>query len=131
MQWIRLEEKFRRKIKDAYTLADGSTFNYKLRYNLFSLFPLSKKRFQPGTFSWVVNDEVHINFGKEIVNNYFDQNRFFTGLQYHVNAHDSFQFGYQYVFQQLSAGNAYKNSHVARLFYFHNPDLRKKVKVKK
>ncbi|MBL0151983.1 MAG: DUF2490 domain-containing protein [Chitinophagaceae bacterium] len=128
MQWIRLEERFRRKILDASTLAPGTNFNFRVRYNLFTMFPLSKKRFQPGTLSWVINNELHINFGKEIVYNYFDQDRFFTGVQYHVNSHDSFQFGYQYVFQQLASGSSYKKSHVIRCYYFHNPDLRKKNK---
>ena len=45
----------------------------------------AKKGIVPHSFSFVVNDEVHINFGKEIVNNYFDQNRFFVGLKYQLN----------------------------------------------
>ena len=90
------------------------------------MFPLSKKRFQPKSLSFVVNDEVHINFGKQIVYNYFDQNRFFLGFTYHVNKHDNLQFGYMNVFQQLAAGNKYRSNHVARVFYFHNLDLRKK-----
>lgn len=125
MQWFRLEERYRRNIKDGNTLAPGYRFNFRLRYNFFSQFPLSRKRFQPGTFSFVVNDEVHINFGKQIVNNYFDQNRFFLGFNYHVNKHDNLQFGYMNLFQQLAAGNRYRSNSAARVFYFHNLDLRK------
>jgi hypothetical protein len=124
MQWFRLEERFRRKILNDDQLAEGYNFNYRIRYNILSQFPLSKKRFQPGTFSFVLNDEVHINFGKEIVNNYFDQNRFFLGFAYHINKSDNVQFGYMNFFQQLAAGNRYKSNHVARIFYFHNLDLR-------
>jgi len=126
MQWFRLEERFRRKILNDDELAEGYNFNFRIRYNFFSMFPLSKKRFQPKTLSFVVNDEVHINFGKEIVYNYFDQNRFFLGFAYHVNKHDNLQFGYMNIFQQLAAGNKYRSNHVARVFYFHNLDLRKK-----
>ncbi|UEG49002.1 DUF2490 domain-containing protein [Ferruginibacter lapsinanis] len=125
MQWFRLEEKFRRKILNDDELADGYNFNFKLRYNFFAQFPLSKKRFQPNTLSFVVNNEVHVNFGKKIVYNYFDQNRFFLGFAYHVNKHDNLQFGYMNLFQQLPAGNKYKSNNVARVFYFHNLDLRK------
>lgn len=124
MQWFRLEERYRRKIKDDNTLADGYSFNFRLRFNFFSQIPLSKKRFQPGTLSFVLNDEVHINFGKQIVNNYFDQNRFFLGFNYHVNKHDNLQFGYMNVFQQLAAGNRYRSNSAPRIFYFHNLDLR-------
>jgi hypothetical protein len=126
MQWIRLEERFRRKVLNNDQLADGYNFNYRLRYNFLFNAPIGKKPFAPGTFSWVLNDEVHINFGDEIVYNYFDQNRFFAGLTYHVNPANSIQFGYLNVFQQLPAGNRYRNTHAARIFYFHNLDLRAK-----
>ena len=128
MQWFRLEERWRRKILNNDELAEGYNFNFRARYNFFSQFPLSKKRFQPGTFSFVLNDEIHINFGKEIVNNYFDQNRFFVGLAYHVTRQNNLQFGYMNVFQQLSTPARYKSINGARVFYFHNLDLRKNVK---
>jgi competence CoiA-like predicted nuclease len=126
MQWFRLEEKFRHKIADNSHLAEGYNYNWKLRYNFLFNVPLNKKAFAPGTFSFVLNDEVHVNFGKEIVYNYFDQNRFFIGFSYHTNAADNLQFGYMNLFQQLATGNSYKNIHTARISYFHNLDLRKK-----
>lgn len=126
MQWFRLEERFRRKVKDDDELADGYNFNFRMRYNILFQLPLSQKKFQPGTLSFVVNDEVHVNFGKQIVYNYFDQNRFFLGFAYHTSKTDNLQFGYMNVFQQLAAGNKYRMGHVARIFYFHNLDLRKK-----
>jgi hypothetical protein len=125
MQWFRLEERYRRKILNNDQLADGYNFNFRLRYNIFARFPLSKKYFQPKTFSFITNNEIHINFGKEIVYNYFDQNRFFLGFAWHANKTDDLQLGYMNVFQQLPAGNRYRSIHTARLFYFHNLDLRK------
>ena len=126
MQWVRLEERFRHKIANNDNLADGYNYNWKVRYNLFFNIPLHKKAFAPKTLSFVLNDEVHVNFGKQIVYNYFDQNRFFAGFSYHTNSHDNLQFGYMNLFQQLGSGNSYKNIHAARIFYFHNLDLRKK-----
>lgn len=128
MQGVRLEERFRRKIKDGDKLDDGYNFNYRVRYNFFLTTPLSKKAFAPGTLSLVLNDEVHINFGKEITYNTFDQNRLFVGLAYHTNAHDNLQFGYMNLFQQLPAGSRYRIVHAPRIFYFHNLDLRKNKK---
>jgi Protein of unknown function (DUF2490) len=125
MQWFRLEERYRRKIKNNDELADGYNFNFRLRYNILSQFPLSKKRFQPNTFSFVLSNEVFVNFGKQIVYNVYDQNRFFAGFHYHVNKHDNLQFGYMNIYQQLAAGNQYRSTHAARVFYFHNLDLRK------
>lgn len=120
MQWFRLEERFRRKIKNNDELAPGYNFNFRLRYNILTQFPLNKKRFQPGTLSLALSNETFVNFGKQIVNNYFDQNRFFAGIQYHLNKQDNLQFGYLNVFQQLASGNTYKSTHAARIFYFHN-----------
>jgi hypothetical protein len=67
--------------------------------------PFKKEGVVPNSFSWVFNNEIHINLGKEIVNNYFDQNRFFTGIKYQINKHDNIQLGYMNLFQQLPAGN--------------------------
>ncbi|MEJ7587696.1 MAG: DUF2490 domain-containing protein [Ferruginibacter sp.] len=126
MQWIRLEERFRRKVLNDSTLAVGSNFNYRLRYNIWYDIPLGKKGIVPSSLSFVLNDELHLNFGKEIVNNYFDQNRFFMGFKYQLNEQNNVQIGYMNQFQQLPAGNRYRSFHTVRLFYFQNFDFRKK-----
>jgi len=126
MQWFRLDERFRRKILNDSTLADGYNFNFRLRYNFLWQVPLSAQ-IKRGTWSFILNNEVHINFGKQITYNYFDQNRFFVGLSYNTNATDNLQIGYMNVFQQLPVGNRYRSIDAARVFYFHNLDLRKKT----
>src|SRR5262249_47300272 len=103
-------------------------FNYRIRYNFSLAFPLGEKGFQPQGLSFLISDEILVNFGKQIVNNYFDQNRFFIGFSYQTNKNDNLQIGYMNLFQQLAAGNQYKSVNVIRIFYFHNPDLRKKNK---
>jgi Protein of unknown function (DUF2490) len=127
MQSIRLEERYRRKIANDSTLGTGYHFNFRLRYNIWFNIPLSSKGLVPKTLSFVVNNDVHINFGKEIIYNYFDQNRFFIGFRYQFNEESNIQFGYMNIFQQLPAGNKYRSNNVARVFYFHNLDLRKKI----
>jgi hypothetical protein len=126
MQYLRLEERFRHKILNHDELADGYNFNWRVRYNFMLQAPLSKKGFAPHTFSFVVNDEVHINFGDKIVYNTFDQNRFFIGFSYQTNAADQLQFGYMNVFAQLATGYQYRSINTARVYYLHNLDLRKK-----
>ncbi len=125
MQWVRLEERYRERLKNVNELSGSFAFNFRVRHNFLMQIPLSKKLFQPKTFSFVANNEIHVNFGKEIVYNTFDQNRFFIGFAYQTNTTSNLQFGYMNLFQQLSAGNQYKNLHVARVFYFNNIDLRK------
>lgn len=126
MQWLRLEQKFRHKILNDSTLAPGYNFNYKVRYNIWYDIPLSQRGIVPNTLSFVVNDELHVNFGKQVVNNYFDQNRFFLGLKYQVTDQSNLQVGYMNLFQQLAAGSKYKSINTIRFFYFQNFDLRKK-----
>ena len=125
MQWVRLEERFRRKILNDNELADGYNFNWRIRYNFALFLPFTKKRFDPGGLQFLLNNELMLNFGKNIVYNHFDQNRFFAGLVYQVNPHAQLHAGYMNLYQQLPAGNSFKNQHTIRLFYFHNLDLRK------
>ena len=126
MQWIRLEERFRHKVLNDDELASGYNFNFRLRYNLWYEVPLIKDGALPRSLSLIANDEVHINFGSQVVYNYFDQNRFFLGLKYQTSPHSNLQFGYMNVFQQLSAGNKYRSVDALRVFFFQNVDLRKK-----
>jgi hypothetical protein len=126
MQWIRLEERYRRKFENPETLSDAYSFNFRLRYNLWYEVPFNKAPTVPSRWSFIVNDEVHINFGKQVVNNYFDQNRFFLGLKFATNAHDNIQVGYMNLFQQLPAISRFRNIDALRLSYFQNLDLRKK-----
>lgn len=125
MQWIRLEERYRHKIKNDDELADGYNYSWRARYNLWYEIPFYKDGSAPNSWSFIANDEVHINFGKQIVNNYFDQNRFFVGLKWQTTKTTNLQFGYSNVFQQLAAGNRYRSTNVLRFSYFHNVDLRK------
>lgn len=125
MQWLRIEERFRQKLKNVNELDNSFAFNFRIRYNFLMQIPLSEKKFQPKTFSFIANNELHINLGKEIILNTFDQNRFFIGLAYQTNKTDNLQFGYMNLFQQQAAGNIYRSLHTARIFYFHNLDLRK------
>ena len=125
MQWVRLEERFRRKTLNDNELGDGYNFNWRIRYNFALFVPITQKRFEPGGLQFLVNDEMMVNFGKNIVYNHFDQNRFFAGLVYQVNKHAQLHAGYMNLYQQLAAGNQFRNQHTVRVFYFHNFDLRK------
>ncbi len=126
MQWIRFEERFRRKIKNDNELAEGYRFDERIRANMLINIPLSKKGIVPKTFSAILNDEIFINLSKNNVNNLFDQNRLFLGLAYNFTAHSNLQFGYMNIYQQLSAGNKYRNINAIRVFFFQNLDFRTK-----
>ena len=125
MQWARLEERFRRKV-EAGELASDYSFNYRIRYNMALTIPLKGKQVVAKTPFLFLNNELHVNFGKEITNNYFDQNRLFLGLGYQFTANLNAQIGYLKVFQQLPAESTFRNIDAIRVFVFHNFDFRKK-----
>jgi len=124
-QWLRLEQRFVRKLLSDTDLGDGYLFTGRIRYNAVLFFPLTAKRFEPGGLQFTLNNELFINFGKNIVYNHFDQNRFFAGLVYLFSKHAQLQAGYMNLYQQLASGNQFRNQHTIRIFYFHNFDLRK------
>lgn len=124
-QWVRLEERFNRNIAND-KLQDGYHFNFRVRYMIALMVPLKGDFIEPGVPFLVLNDEVHVNFGKEILYNYFDQNRLFAGVGYPFAKNLNAQLGYMQVFQQLPAGNRFFNTHTLRLFIFHTLDFRKK-----
>ena len=78
-QWIRIEERFNRKIANDQ-LQDGYNFNFRFRYLINLMVPLNRDFIEPNTLFFAFNDEIHINAGKQITYNLFDQNRLFFGL---------------------------------------------------
>lgn len=123
MQWIRLEERFRATVVDNELTSDYH-FNYRIRYAVGFTIPLKGKEVVAHTPFLFINNELMINFGSEIVNNYFDQNRFFVGVGYQFTPQLNAQIGYLNVFQQLPAYNTYRHIDAIRLFVFHNLDFR-------
>ncbi len=123
-QSIRLEERFRQKLISSTQLGNGYNFNYRLRYNLALNFAFAKKPFAAKTFSYTVSNDMHLNFGKQVIYNSFDQNRVFVAAQYHTDKQNFLQLGYLYIYQQAGA-NRYRYTHAARLTYMHILDLRK------
>jgi hypothetical protein len=123
MQWVRLEERFRRKVIEGELVSDYN-FNYRVRYAMALTIPLKGKTVTPRTPFIFINNEIMVNFGSEIVNNYFDQNRFFVGAGYQFTQQLNAQIGYLNVFQQLPAPGTFRHVDAIRLFIFHNLDFR-------
>jgi hypothetical protein len=130
MQWFRLEQRWVRKVANDSTLAPGSNFTNRVRYNFLLNVPIYSQQKQTPVAA-TINNEIFVNFGKNVVYNYFDQNRFFAGVTYKFSANNNLQAGYLNIFQQLAVGNKYRMLHALRVNYFHNLDLRKKDGVAK
>ena len=107
-------------------LANEIIYVNRFRYRIQLTIPLNKPDMMPGTFFAVVNDEVWVNFGKQIRFNVFDQNRAYAGFGYQLNNACNVQLGYlnQLVFK--SDGVRVENNHTLQASLFYNIDFRKK-----
>ena len=119
LQRLRNEQRWQQKISnDIYT--GQNRFTNRIRYLLSVTIPVFKKQTLP---SLVVADELHIQFGKEVVYNTFDQNRIFIGIKQKINKQLSVDMGYMQVYQQKYSGYQYDLNHTFRLFFYYNPSL--------
>lgn len=116
LQRIRNEQRWQEKIVNDETTGENR-FTDRVRYLLSFSIPIFNKSSMP---SLVVADEILIHFGKEVVYNTFDQNRFFIGIKQNVSPKLSFDFGYMNVYQQKYSGYQYDSNHTLRLFFYYN-----------
>ena len=105
--------------------ASITPFNFRFRYLFSAELPLSKKEGVLKNISLILSDEIFIQAGKQVVYNYFDQNRISTSFRYRFNEGNALQLGYMNLFQQLPTGNKFRNMNILRLSYYQNVDLRK------
>ena len=118
---FRNEQRWQEQVVDD-VLTGESSFSNRIRYLLSFSIPVSKNLAVP---QLVLSDEILLQFGKQIVMNTFDQNRFFVGIKKRLSPAWSFDFGYMPVYQQLDTGYQYNLNHTLRWFFYFNPDFRK------
>jgi hypothetical protein len=128
LQWLRLEERFKQTAANNMA-TDNYDFNYRLRYYILAQFPLTAHHYAKGSFSLVTSEELYLNFGKNIVYNTFDQNRFFLGFYYYMNKDNILQLGYTNLYQKYNAPNKYLKGDVLRISIFNTIDFRKNKKI--
>lgn len=117
---IRNEQRWQEKIANDESTGDNR-FTDRVRYLLSCNIPIFKKSSLP---SLVISDEILIHFGKEVVYNTFDQNRFFVGIKQTISPKLSLDFGYMNVYQQKYSGYQYDSNHTLRLFFYYNNTLK-------
>lgn len=120
---LRTEQRFFNNVVDGSSLNDDFMV-HRTRFLISVGFPLKPG----GNTQLIVADEIHLNFGKNVVFNTFNQNRLTVGIKQKINQKWSFDFGYMMVYQQLAAGNTYNLNHTLRLFFYGSFDFRKNKK---
>lgn len=82
-------------------------------------------RFLP-KFTLSAFDEIHLNIGKKIVKNVFDQNRIGGSIMYFPIPNLGFELGYLNWFQQRTSGVDFYNRDIIRFTVHQNINLKKK-----
>lgn len=113
-----LEERFKQKTAKN-EIVDGYDFNFRFRYRLQFTIPLIQRE-KATTFALKVYDEIMINVGKEIVQNTFDQNRIYFGVDLMVSPRSSLDVGLMHLFQQRSSGVDFRSRYILRASFSQN-----------
>lgn len=121
---LRLEQRFFNNVQDGQSL-NNDFFVNRIRFLASAGFPLKKG----GRTELILANEIHLNFGKDVVFNTFNQNRLTFGIKHKLSKSWKFDCGYMMVFQQLATGNVYNLNHTLRLFFYGSFDLRKNKKL--
>ena len=99
-------------------LENGVEFlNFRFRYRLQLSYRL-KNINEKHALKVKISDEIHINAGKKIHRNIYDQNRFYVGLSLDVNTNFTIDIGYLNWFQQRANGEYFKRD-ILRFTFFH------------
>jgi hypothetical protein len=122
LQRVRNEQRWQQKIANDKPTGNNK-FTNRVRYLLSFTIPFTKNDNLPAL---VLSDELLVQFGKEVVYNTFDQNRFFVGIRQKVSKNLSFDLGYMLVNQQKASGYQYDENSTFRWFFYFTPDWRKK-----
>ena len=115
-QRFQIEERFFQNF-DKERLISGSTFFWRFRYRIQGDYNFWQKKKQ--FLKAIISDEIMINSGKKVINNTFDQNRIYAGLQYGINSSLALELGYMNSFQQRSTVADYFNRNIIRLSIHH------------
>ena len=116
---FRSEQRFFRK-NNGVELFDGYTYNGRARYQLAVAYVLAPK------IELKFNDELMVNFGKNIVYNTFDQNRTYVGVAYKIRPELTAELGYLKIISQRPTGNEYVDRDNLRFTLFHTIHLSRK-----
>jgi hypothetical protein len=105
---------------DLIELEDGFTYgNLRFRYRLQLVIPIIKFN-EAQSMKIKVGDEVMLNVGQKIVNNLFDQNRLFVGLNMTFSPSITVETGYINYYQQQKSGINYYNRDIFGLIFYHS-----------
>lgn len=128
-QRFRIEERWTHNATTS-ELTAGYSFKGRFRYQLQLNYLLINPMDDVGALSVKTSDEIMLNLGRSIVQNIFDQNRAYVGLNYGLIKNFQVELGYMDYFQERSSGTQYYHYKIARLTIYHTINFYKKHSLK-
>lgn len=98
---------------------DGNVYQNRIRYFLKGTIPIGDSRYFASFYN-----EVMINFGKNVENNIFDQNRAYGALGIRLNDSTNLELGYMMQIVQSGSGDVFRYNHTLQLGLFSSRRLR-------
>jgi uncharacterized protein DUF2490 len=124
---LRTEQRFNQRVAADKLIGDYN-YNNRFRYQFAIQVPVNKGRLENATFYVAISDELFVNSGKEIVSNYFDQNRATVGFGYRANEYLNIQISYMNVFAQKAKWDNFDSNTVLVINTYHNFNWTKSIK---
>ena len=108
-------------------LSTDSDFNYlnRSRYRFMVNIPLNNRSMDKGTVFLSLYEEIFLNFGKNVRNNIFDQNRIYAALGFQTGTNSNIQVGYLNQRIQKADGVHYENNKTFQIAFSHTLNLSK------
>lgn len=93
---------------------DGYTYRNRLRYFLKASIPIGADT----RYSFQLYNELMVNFGKNVQNNLFDQNRAYAALGINVGRTGRLELGYLLQIVQQGSGSVIEYNHALQIGFF-------------
>jgi hypothetical protein len=104
-----------------FTELSGGAHSYynRFRYRLYCMVPITHATLLPHTSFIILGNELFVNFGRQVVFNWFDQNRLLAGAGYKFNESLQVALTYVYQFAQKSTPAVFEESEIFWLTFTH------------
>ncbi|KAA9338564.1 DUF2490 domain-containing protein [Hymenobacter busanensis] len=124
--WLQLQHRYRLEQRWVrFAGQDIYTYLNRVRYQLRLAAPLVGAKITPRTPYVVASDELFVNFGQNVTNNFFDQNRLYGAFGYVVKKGVSVEAGYMHQLVQQRNGRVFEHNHTMQLGLTLNLDFRR------
>jgi hypothetical protein len=117
----RLEQRWIR-----FPKADEYTYLHRARYMFRAAFPLQGPSIEDKEFYLAAYDEIFVGFGKNMAQNFFDQNRLYAAVGYRFTPRVLVEMGYLNQILQQRNGKVFEYNHTLQAALYYSFDFSRK-----